>query len=306
MTDLSGLQLSDSRSPDYRGENMKKLLALALTGAGCMAVLMTRDIQRVSAAEVTDQKASTEVAVGVTERSSDVSMEIPLYVTIGVVTSDEDPARKNKVLVPEGYAIKNTSYKTQEVIVTDVQVAPFTEKDPNQEGKYKLSKWQIVDQIDPTKNEREVVLKIGGVQIPALDRGTEDAPAKMKSIWESSVANAEKSQFFDKDKMGVDRYPIIGAQPGDAIAGITEYAIEAEVPAAFQPAVSGDGGRNYTAGIMNIRYTFSVLVDDGTGSGNKVIQNAGRYNKVQEYNGPIPEGYTGDNTQTGNGTQTWN
>lgn len=250
-----------------------------------MAALLHCGIRRVSAAEAAGPKASTEVTVGVTERSSDVSMEIPLYVTIGVVGSDEDPARKNKILIPEGYAIKNTSYTTQE-------------------GKYKLSEWQIVDQIDPTKNERQVVLKIGGVQIPALDRGTEDAPAKMKSIWEPSVANAARSQFFDKDKMGVNRYPIIGAQPGDAIAGTTEYAIEAEVPAAFVPAANGGGGDLYTAGIMRIRYTFSVLVDDG--SGNKVIQNAGRYNKVQEYNGPIPKGYTGDSTQPGTGTQTGN
>lgn len=272
--------------------NRIRKIAFVLTGAGCLAVSIARSVTGVQAANIENTKMTTEVTVGVTERSSDVSVEVPLYVTIGVVRSDEDPARQNKVVVPEGYGIENQSYETLDVIVTDILVEPFTEKDPDQPGKYKLSEWQIVNTIDDTKNERQVALKIGGVQIPTLDRGTEDKPAARKSIWESSVVNAPASQFFNKDKMGIDRYPVIGVDaiknPDSVKPGTTMYKIEADVPANFLPSANGEGGDNYTAGIMKIQYSFATLVDDGTGTGNKVIQNAGRYNKQEEYTGPVP------------------
>lgn len=269
--------------------NRVRKIAFALTGAGCLAVSIARSVTGVQAANIENTKMTTEVTVGVTERSSDVSVEVPLYVTIGVVRSDEDPARQNKVVVPEGYGIENQSYETLDVIVTDIMVEPFTEKDPGT-GKYKLSEWQIVDTIDDTKNERQVALKIGGVQIPTLDRGTEDKPTARKSIWESSVVNAPASQFYNKDETGVYRYPVLGVDakknPNSVKPGTTMYKIEADVPANFLPSANGDGGDNYTAGIMKIQYTFATLVDDGFG--NKVIQNAGRYNKQEEYTGPVP------------------
>lgn len=269
--------------------NRVRKIAFALTGAGCLAVSIARSVTGVQAANIENTKMTTEVTVGVTERSSDVSVEVPLYVTIGVVRSDEDPARQNKVVVPEGYGIENQSYETLDVIVTDIMVEPFTEKDPGT-GKYKLSEWQIVDTIDDTKNERQVALKIGGVQIPTLDRGTEDKPTARKSIWESSVVNAPASQFYNKDETGVYRYPVLGVDakknPNSVKPGTTMYKIEADVPANFLPSANGDGGDHYTAGIMKIQYTFATLVDDGFG--NKVIQNAGRYNKQEEYTGPVP------------------
>ena len=262
-----------------------KGFVLALIGAGCLAVAGIWNAAAVYAVDGGNNAASTEVGVGVTEQTNDVSLEIPLYVTIGVIRSKEDPDRLNKVLVPEGYGIENKSYDTKDVVVTDIQVEPFTEKDPDQEGKYKLSKWQIVEEVDNNKNERQVELKIGGVQIPTLDRGTEAAPAQNKSIWDTSVTNAPRSQFFDKDKIGTERYPVIGKNIGRP--GTTEYKIEADVPANYLPSANGEGGDNYTSGIMKIRYSFSTLVDDG--KGNKVIQNAVRYAKNEEYIGASPD-----------------
>lgn len=273
--------------------NRIRTLTTALTAAGCLAAAVHGTLA-VQAADIRNTEAVTEVTVGVTEKSTEVSLELPLYVTIGVTREENaDAGRSNRIIVPEGYGIRNNSYETQDVIVTDIQVAPYATQNPD--GSYSLSDWKIVNQVDDTLEAgaadiRQVSLKIGGVQIPTLDPGTQAAPAKMKSIWGSSVASAEKSQFFDKTQQGVQQYPIIGKDSGTpqgtGMPGTTYYKIEADVPKNFLPAANGEGGDNYTAGILKIRYTFSVLVDDG--QGNKVIQSAGRYEKREEYTGPDP------------------
>ena len=262
--------------------------------AGCLAGAL-QGKQQIHAAAVENPEARTEVTVGVTERINDVSIEVPLYVTIGLVREEDGTERRNKVVNPEGYYIENKSWNNRELIISDIEVVPFTTADVNNPGRWVLSDWQIVEAVDDTLEStdagiRQISLNIGGVQIPTLDRGTADAPAARRSIWQEAVTG-QKSQFYDPEQTGVSCYQIIGqddATDHNVVGpGVTAYEIEANVPKNYLPDDSTALGTNpNTAGIVRIQYTFSVVMDDG--KGNKKIVKVGDLASQEEYTGPTP------------------
>ena len=262
--------------------------------AGCLAGVW-QGRWEIYAADITNPEARTEVTVGVTQRINDVSIEVPLYVTIGLVRDEDGTERLNKVVNPEGYYIENKSWKNRDLIISDIEVVPFTTADVNNPNHWVLSDWQIVKDVDDTLETtdpgiRQISLNIGGVQIPTLDRGTESAPSSKRSIWNEAVTG-QKSQFYDPAQTGVAAYQIIGQDAATdhniAGPGVTAYEIKADVPNNYLPDDSAVTGTNpNTAGIVRIQYTFSVVMDDG--KGNKKIVKVGDLASGAEYTGPTP------------------
>lgn len=280
-----------------KNRGKQKLIQKAVSGfviAACLAGGLQIK-QQIYAADITNPAAKTEVTVGVTERVNDVSIEVPLYVTVGLTRDEDGTERLNHVVNPEGYYIENRSWKNRDLIISDIEVVPFTTVDVNHPNHWVLSDWQIVKEVDDTlatadPGIRQISLNIGGVQIPTLDRGTENAPAAKKSIWNDAVTG-QKSQFYDPAATGVDCYQIIGQDNATdhniAGPGTTAYTIEANVPRNYLPDDSTAIGNNpNTAGIMRIQYTFSVVMDDG--KGNKKIVKVGDLASEEDYTGPTP------------------
>ena len=279
-------------------QKKRKLIKRAVFGftvVGCLAGAL-QGKEQIHAAAIENPETKTEVTVGVTERINDVSIEVPLYVTIGIVRDEDGTERLNKVINPEGYYIENKTWSNRELIISDIEVIPFTTADVNNPNNWVLSEWQIVESVDDTlestdPNIRQISLNIGGVQIPSLDRGTADSPAAKKSIWDTAVTG-QKSQFYDPAQTGANRYQIIGQdeETNHSIAGpgTTVYKIEADVPENYLPEDStAAGGNPNTAGIVRIQYTFSVVMDDD--DGNKVIVKVGDLARSEDYTGPTAE-----------------
>lgn len=196
---------------------------------------------------------TTEVKLAVARELKQVSFEVPLYYT-AVITNDKSGAgRANKIYYPSGYALRNANEK-EPLVVTAVETSGVNG-----------STWKIVDSLtDNTGMDKEMVVTIGGLPLPAITDGETTLQKDRKRFAAKMTDYASK--FYDLDRR---RYIPLGENGQD---GKTVLDVTMDIPTGYTVAQESDDS---TLAQFRVFYTVAPL--DNTG---KPI---GVYNYTQKW-----------------------
>ena len=196
---------------------------------------------------------TTEVKLAVARELKQVSFEVPLYYT-AVITNDKSGAGSaNKIYYPSGYALRNANEK-EPLAVTAVETSGVNG-----------STWKIVDSLtDTTGMDKEMVVTIGGLPLPAITDGETTLQKDRKRFAAKMTDYASK--FYDLDKR---RYIPLGENGQD---GKTVLDVTMDIPTGYTVAQGSDDS---TLAQFRVFYTVAPL--DNTG---KPI---GVYNYTQKW-----------------------
>lgn len=201
----------------------------------------------------------TTVRLGVAKAIPEpVSFEVPLYYTAAIVKTDpaDNNGRRNKVVYPDGYYIKNLYEDSdihneenlrpgkgtgKELVVADIQVSSV-----------KGATWDIVDSVDGVPGtDKKMTVTLGGVPLPAVKKESE--------VFKSANLTNQSSVFYDQTKT---KYLFIGDSDGDEVINgdrRTDIDLKIEIPAEYEPVGNGP-----TVAQFKVVYTLTTRNNDGT------------------------------------------
>ena len=230
--------------------------AAALCMAGCLSITASA-----AGTEKKDEQDSgkTTVRLGVTRTiPKPVSFEVPLYYTAAIVKADPatNQGRKNQIIYPEGYYIKNIyddievegtkiEGSGKELVVARIQVASVNG-----------ATWDLVSNLNGTEDAstKNMAVRLGGLSLPAVKAGN--------TTFSDIDLKAQKSVFYDPTAQEKDRYQVIGDHNGDGIHdgdGQTKIDLELQIPAEYEPTKNGP-----TIAQFRVAYTLTTKNADGT------------------------------------------
>lgn len=214
----------------------------------------------------------TEVNLGVARELKQVSFEVPLYYT-AVIANDPNgvDGRKNKVVYPTNYGLRNDNTK-EKLVVTAIDVSGING-----------SSWNIVDKVaDPNGDTKEMAVTVGGIPLPAVTDG-ETTKQKDRRWFSTRTAGAD-SQFYSVVE---NRYIPLGEGRTD---GMTYLNVNMDIPKNYEVEQGTDDS---AVAQFRLFYMVAPLGDDGNPIG------IYRYNQEwvdQHYEGP--EKATAENGNT--------
>lgn len=214
----------------------------------------------------------TEVNLGVAREVKQVTFEVPLYYT-AVIANDPNGAdgRKNKVVYPTNYGLRNGNTK-ESLVVTTIDISGING-----------SSWKIVDSvIDQTEATKEMAVTVGGISLPAVTDG--ETTKQKDRRWFSVNTAGVDSQFYS---VAENRYIPLGEGRTD---GMTYLNVNMDIPKNYEVA---QGTGDSAVAQFRLFYMVAPLGDDGKPIG------IYRYNQEwvdQHYEGPEKETAENGNT----------
>ena len=229
---------------DYGRKKVNQLQSVTLAMLAC--ALMAGPAMQANAevnknTNIGGNSGKTEVNLGVAKEMRQVSFEVPLYYTAVIANDPKGADRKNKIVYPTRYGLRNTNTKEQ-LVVTSIDVSGING-----------SSWKIVDAVtDPTGVTKEMAVQIGGISLPAVTDG--ETTKQKNRRWFSAKTAGTESQFYSQQE---NRYIPLGEGRTD---GITYLNVNMDIPKNYEVAqVNGDSA----VAQFRLFYMVAPLGDNG-------------------------------------------
>lgn len=184
---------------------------------------------------------TTEVKLAVARELKQVSFEVPLYYTAVITNDNSGVGSANKIYYPSGYALRNANEK-EPLVVTAVETSGVNG-----------STWKIVDSLtDTTGTDKEMVITIGGLPLPAITDGETTLQKDRKRF--TAKMTDYTSKFYDLDNR---RYIPLGENGQD---GKTVLDVTMDIPTGYTVTQGSDDS---TVAQFRVFYTVAPLDNSG-------------------------------------------